>query len=67
VAASVTYQDWLKRQPKEVQDDILGVSKAQLFRKGDLPLDRFVDRAGHEYTLDELRQRESEVFQKAGI
>lgn len=67
VAASVTYSEWLKRQPKEVQDDILGVSKAQLFRKGGLDLDRFVDAKGQEYTLDELRRRESEAFQKAGI
>ena len=65
--ASMTYQDWLRKQPKDVQEDILGVSKAKLFRSGSLPLDRFVDRAGHEYTLEQLRQRESEAFQKAGL
>jgi hypothetical protein len=30
-------------------------------------MDRFVDRSGHEYTLDELRRREAEAFEKAGI
>lgn len=67
VAESVTYQDWLKRQPAEFQDDVLGKDKGKLFRKGGLPLDRFVDRSGKELTLDQLRQRESEAFQKAGL
>lgn len=67
VAASVTYQEWLKRQPKEVQDDILGVAKGKLFRAGGLELDRFVDSKGHEYTLAELAKRESEAFAKAGL
>jgi SPP1 gp7 family putative phage head morphogenesis protein len=65
VAASVTYSEWLKRQPKEVQDDILGPTKAKLFRNGDLSLDRFIDGKGQEYTLDQLRQRESGAWDKA--
>ncbi|MBX5238635.1 minor capsid protein [Rhizobium sp. NLR22b] len=65
VPASMTYSDWLRKQPKDVQDDILGVAKAKLFRNGDLPLDRFIDRAGHEYTLDELRRREAAAWRKA--
>ncbi|ASY62511.1 Phage protein [Sinorhizobium sojae CCBAU 05684] len=67
VPASMTYSDWLRKQPKEVQDDILGVAKAKLFRSGGLTLDRFVDAKGHEYTLAELAKRESEAFAKAGI
>jgi len=67
VPASMTYQDWLRKQSKDVQDDILGVDKGKLFRKGGLPLDRFVDRSGKELTLEQLRQRESEAFSKAGL
>lgn len=62
-----TYGDWLKRQDSDLQEDILGKTKAKLFRDGGLPLDRFVDRAGAEYTLDELRRREAAAFQKAGV
>ncbi|ANL84663.1 minor capsid protein [Rhizobium phaseoli] len=65
VAASVTYSEWLRRQPKEVQDDILGPTKAKLFRAGGLELDRFIDTKGQEYTLDQLRQREGDAWEKA--
>jgi SPP1 gp7 family putative phage head morphogenesis protein len=64
VAGDVTYNDWLRRQPVEFQDDVLGVAKARLFRQGGLTLDRFVDRAGREYTLDELRRREAAAWER---
>lgn len=60
-----SYSDWLKRQPPEVQDDILGVRKAQLFRAGKLTLDRFTDNAGRVLTLEELKKRDGAAF--AGI
>lgn len=65
VAEDVTYGEWLRRQPAEVQDEVLGKRKATLFRKGELPIDRFVDRKGDELTLDELKRREKEAWQKA--
>ena len=67
VAAEVrgTYDDWLKRQPRDVQDEILGPSRAKLWRKGGVTLDRFVDKSGKEYTLDELRARDAEAWQEA--
>lgn len=67
VPASTTYSDWLRRQPPEVQDDVLGKAKGRLYRKGGLSVDRFVDRAGNELTLDQLRRREADAFEKAGI
>lgn len=67
VPASTTYNDWLRKQPVSVQNEVLGEAKARLFRKGELPIDRFVDRAGHEYTLDELRRREAAAFERAGL
>lgn len=54
-----TYDQWLRDQSEEVQDEILGKGKADLFRGG-LTLDRFFDeRRGREYTLDELRQMDA--------
>lgn len=67
VPASTTYNEWLRKQPVSVQNEVLGETKARLFRKGELPVDRFVDRQGNEYTLDELRRRESEAFERAGL
>ena len=62
VPADLTYGDWLRRQPKAVQEDVLGKTKAKLFRGG-LPIERFVDRKGEEYTLDELKRRERELWE----
>ena len=67
VAASETYEGWLRKQPVAFQDDVLGKTKAQLFRKGKLPLDRFTDRPGQEYTIAELRVREAAAFERAGL
>jgi len=60
-----TYQQWLKKQSVGFQDDVLGVKKGQLFRKGGLDLTKFVDRKGQEFTLDELRIRERDAWKKA--
>ena len=67
VAASTTYDKWLRGRSAEEQEDLLGVAKAKLFRDGELTLDKFVDRNGAEYTLDQLRKRESAAFAAAGL
>ncbi|WP_187275389.1 hypothetical protein [Methylobacterium sp. WL6] len=67
VPADLTYGAWLAKQPASVQDEILGPTKGLLFRKGEVPVDRFVDRSGHAYTIDELRRRERGAFRKAGL
>lgn len=64
VAADLDYDAWLRRQPVAFQDDVLGASKGRLFRAG-LRMDRYVDRAGMEYTLDELKRREADIWAKA--
>jgi len=64
VPEDMTYQQWLKKQSVEVQDDVLGKTKGALFREGGLTLDRFVDFKGDTYTLDELRAREKDAFAK---
>lgn len=62
-----TYGAWLKRQNVATQNEVLGVSKAKLFRKGELEIDRFVDRSGNELTLGQLKEREADAWQKAGL
>jgi SPP1 gp7 family putative phage head morphogenesis protein len=49
---ATTYEDWLGRQSDARQDEILGPSRAELFRNG-TSLDDMVDR-GRVLTLDEL-------------
>jgi hypothetical protein len=67
VPKDVTYQDWLRKQSVSFQDEVLGPTRAQLFRDGGMTLDRFVDNSGHEYTLDQLRQRDPAAFKRADL
>jgi hypothetical protein len=67
VPDSLTYSDWLRKQSIARQDDILGVTKAKLFRDGGLDLPKFISKQGHEYTLDELRARDASAFKDAGL
>ena len=66
VPEAETYQTWLKKKPAAFQDDVLGPTRAKLFREG-MPLDRFVDDSGKEYTLKQLRFKDASLFKKAGI
>jgi SPP1 gp7 family putative phage head morphogenesis protein len=54
--APLTYDKWLRRQSVEFQNDVLGPARARMFRDG-LSLDKFVNRAGDELTLSELRAK----------
>jgi SPP1 gp7 family putative phage head morphogenesis protein len=67
VPDSLTYQTWLQKQSVDRQNEILGVTKAKLFRDGGLTLDRFVSNKGHVYTLEQLKQRDALAFKKAGL
>jgi len=59
----ISYTDWLRRQSAEYQRDALGPTRAALFRKGDLNLDKFIDGTGSALTLDELQKRMPDLFE----
>jgi SPP1 gp7 family putative phage head morphogenesis protein len=61
VKDSTSYAQWLRRQPAAFQDEVLGPGRADLFRKGTLPLSRFVDENGRELTLAELRDLDRQM------
>jgi SPP1 gp7 family putative phage head morphogenesis protein len=65
--AKLSYQEWLKGQPARFQDDILGPTRGELFRKGNLTLDRFVAPSGRELTLAELASFDADAFRAAGF
>jgi len=67
VPAKTTYQEWLKTQSREFQDDVLGTTRAKLFREGKLSLDKFVNRVGDEIPLRDLARREMAAFRAAGL
>lgn len=67
IDGKVTYQQWLGRQSREFQADVLGNTRARLFRDGNLDLPRFVNRRGDEFPLSELARREAAAFRAAGL
>lgn len=49
--------EWLKQQPDDFQNEILGKSRADAFRKG-TPLNKFTDAVGQPLTVEELDKRD---------
>lgn len=64
---TTNYGGWLKKQPAAFQDEVLGQAKGKLFRNGGLELSQYIDRNGNELTLDQLRGRYPDAFDKAGL
>lgn len=67
VPAKTTYAEFLRRQSVEFQEDVMGVTKARLFRRGKLDLKAFVDETGAEKSLAELSRDETAAFRAAGL
>lgn len=65
VSSKTTYGEWLARQPAAFQKEVLGPARYELFSKGDLSIDRFVDDNGKQYSLDQLRDLEPHAFELA--
>ncbi len=59
VPVKTGFSTWLKGQPRHVQEDILGVTKASLFRKGTFSLGEFSSTRGKGriLTLDDLAKK----------
>lgn len=67
IPASTTAGAWLKTKSRGVQDDILGPTRAALFRKGKYKLDDFIDKSGRLFTLDDLYKRDAQAFGDLGL
>lgn len=71
VAHKTTYYSWLKRQPADVQDSIVGKTRGKLLRNGGISAERFAElQIGKNYeplTLLEMRKLEPLAFQKANL
>lgn len=57
VPADQTYGEWLKKQSAARQDQILGRTRGEMFRKGNLPIEKFYNDKGRWLTLEELRKQ----------
>lgn len=62
VSAKTSFSDWFGRQDARFQREWLGDARYKLYKRGGYSLDKFTDPRHKEYTIDELRQRDSETF-----
>jgi SPP1 gp7 family putative phage head morphogenesis protein len=69
--ANENYGDFLTRQPRAFQNDVLGPQRAELFRSGKVKIDEFVDYSKfppRSFTISELRRRSGlPALAKAGV
>jgi hypothetical protein len=54
VAADMSFDKWLKGQPKSIQIELLGQTKAALFRSGKLALRDLVDQTGRKLSVQSI-------------
>lgn len=62
VSSKTDFDSWLRKQPKEFQNEYLGPERAKLFRSGGFTMSKFRDETGRVYTLEELKQLEPVAF-----
>lgn len=69
IPADTTWDSFLRRQPKEFIEDVLGKKKAKLFIDGGMDIDRFTTLTGRPLTLEQLAAKPSnkKAFQKADL
>lgn len=66
-----TYYEWLGRQPKTFQQEVLGKAQTELFRKGGLTNEEFrkltSNKFGQALTLDEIKAKDATAWGNAGL
>lgn len=67
VPESTTYADWIKKQSRARQEEILGVAKTRLIREGKMDFPSLYNDRGVPLTLEQLRKRDAEAFKRAGL
>ena len=57
VAQGISFDKWLKRQPKRIQLDLLGPTKRKLWLKGKLSLSQMLDQTGRPLSLAQILKK----------
>jgi hypothetical protein len=51
------FADWLKKQPAKVQDDVLGPTRGNMYRSGQVGVEGFLNNKGKLLTLEQLKAK----------
>lgn len=57
VPEKITYKTWFRKQPANVQDEVLGKTRGKLYREGKVKIEGFVGKDYDTLTLDQLKRR----------
>ncbi|AUR88409.1 hypothetical protein NVP1113A_08 [Vibrio phage 1.113.A._10N.286.51.E7] len=65
VSATQTYYDWLKNQPAQFQDEVLGQTKGKIFRNSGVSVEKFktlmIDRMNKPMTIDQMAAKDKQI------
>lgn len=65
VSSKLTYLEWLKAQPSQFQDAVLGKTKGKIFRNSGVSVDKFssmlVDRVGKPLTIKDMAAKDKMI------
>ncbi len=64
VPRDMTWDQWLRRQSTEIQNEALGPKRAVEYRAGRFKATEFTNRRGRKLTIPELRKLEPEAFRR---
>lgn len=64
INANLSYNDWLKAQSAEAQDEILGKAKGRAYRAGGYRAEAFQNDRGRLLTLKEMAARDAKAFKQ---
>lgn len=67
VPASTNYDTFLRNSDTAFQNNVLGPTRARLFRAGEFDVQGFVDNSGDRFTLRQLYDQKPSSFQNLGI
>lgn len=57
VAKDLTFDAWLRRKPKAMQNEMLGETKAELWRQKKITLAEMIDQKNRPLTIDEIKKK----------
>ena len=57
VPDTIKYPDWLKKQPRATQNEVLGPTRAELFRQGKVGINNLVDQQNRPLDLAQVAKR----------
>eukprot|EP01034_Spumella_vulgaris_P037853 gene37853-46709_t len=62
VNANLSYNEWLKQQPADLQDEVMGKAKGARYRADGMTDAAFVNNKGRTLSLKEMRERDARAF-----